>query len=262
MPGEAGRLKVRLPYSAERVERIRTIPGRRWDAEAKSWTVPCRALDRLLELFKGEPVDLDPSLDRAETPHPGLLERLKQALQARHYSPMTEKTYIGWTDRFLRAHSQNKPEDLGEGDVGAFLSSLATEGRVSASTQNQALHSILFFFEHVVGKPIGMVQGVVRAKMPERLPVVLSREEVLAVVGKMNGVTRLMATLLYGSGLRLLECCRLRVKDVDFYKNQITVRAGKGDKDRYTMLPAMAREPLQKHLECVQRLHQAWRILI
>lgn len=263
-PGEPGRLIVRLPYTPERVDKIRTIPGRHWDAEAKSWTVPRRALDRLMELFKGETVDLDPSLRGSEAPQPripleariSLLDRLRQAVQSRHYSPLTERAYLGWTDRFLYSSGVTRTEDLQEAQLARFLSGLASEGRVSASTQNQALNSLLFFFQHVLGKEIGPLQGVVRAKRPLRLPVVLGREEVKAILGRMNGAPRLMATLLYGAGLRLLECCRLRVKDMDFARNQIVVRAGKGDKDRYTMMPTFARDLLQKHLEAVHRQHQ------
>jgi len=127
---------------------------------------------------------------------------------------------------------------------------------VAVSTQNQALHALLFFFKEVLGKEIGLVNGVVRAKRPVRLPVVLSRAEVRAVLGKMDGAPRLMAMLLYGAGLRLMECCKLRVKDLDFDQNQIVVRSGKGDKDRTTMFPAAAQEPLREHMERVKRRHE------
>jgi integron integrase len=149
-----------------------------------------------------------------------------------------------------------RPEDLGEAEVARFLSDLATDG-VSASTQNQALNALLFLFQRVLGKKIGLLKGVVRAKRPRQLPVVLTRGEVLAVLERMAGTPRLMALLLYGAGLRLMECCQLRVKDLDFDQNQIMVRSGKGGKDRCTMLPTSAREALRAHLEEVRRQHEA-----
>lgn len=145
---------------------------------------------------------------------------------------------------------------MGEVELGRFLSSLARDGRVSSSTQNQALNGILFLYGQVLGKDIGLLDGVARAKRPARLPVVLTREEVSRALGCMTGAPRLMAMLLYGAGLRLMECCRLRVKDVDFSQNQIVVRAGKGDKDRCTMLPATAKDPLLRHLDAVRWRHQ------
>jgi len=145
---------------------------------------------------------------------------------------------------------------MGEAEIGRFLSSLATERRVSASTQNQALNALLFLYHEVLEKKIGLVQGVVRAKQPRRLPVVLAKEEVGRLLACLEGAPWLMSMLLYGAGLRLMECCRLRVKDIDFSKNQIVVRAGKGNKDRYTMLPAAAKDPLLRHLQAVKRQHE------
>jgi integron integrase len=144
---------------------------------------------------------------------------------------------------------------MGEAEIARFLASLATDSRVSASTQNQALNALLFLYNEVMEKKIGLIQGVVRAKRPIRLPVVLTKDEVKRLLNCMSGTPWLMAMLLYGAGLRLMECCRLRVKDIDFSRNQIVVRAGKGDKDRYTMLPATVKEPLIKHLRAVKRQH-------
>src|SRR5918994_4751154 len=138
---------------------------------------------------------------------------------------------------------------MAEAEIVQFLSSLATEGRVSASTQNQALNALLFLYHEVLSKQIGLIDGVVRAKRPQRLPVVLTKDEVKKVIDHMNGVPRLMAILLYGAGLRLMECCRLRIKDIDFSRNEIVVRAGKGDKDRYTMLPSAVKKSLVQHLQ-------------
>jgi integron integrase len=158
--------------------------------------------------------------------------------------------------RYYEFHGRQDPAELGAEHVTAFLNALATNERVSASTQNQALAALLFLYREVLGKDLPWLDGLVRAKTPARLPVVLTREEVRAVLSRMEGVPRMMATLLYGSGLRLLECCRLRVKDVDFARNQITVRRGKGDKDRATMLPGALKDDLSLHLERARRQHQ------
>ncbi|MDE2293676.1 MAG: integron integrase [Elusimicrobia bacterium] len=174
-------------------------------------------------------------------------------MRARHCSQRTEKSYIGWARRFLRAAD---PDTAGTVELGRFLSTLAEEGDVSGSTQNQALHALLFLFKEALGRELGFVDGIVRAKRPVRLPVVLSREEVSRVLSCMTGTPRLMAMLLYGAGLRLMECCELRVKDVDFDQNQLVVRGGKGDKDRCTMLPASVVEPLRAHLAWVKRQHE------
>jgi integrase len=145
---------------------------------------------------------------------------------------------------------------MGEAEIGGFLSSLATDSHVSASTQNQALNALIFLYREILKKDIGYVNGVVRAKRPHRLPVVLTRQEVRSILGSLEGSDWIMAMLLYGAGLRLMECLRLRVKDIDFASNQIVVRAGKGDKDRHTMLPAAVKEPLAKHLDLIRRQHQ------
>jgi integron integrase len=263
-PGPNGRLIVVLPYSPERLAKIKTVPGRRWHGPEKYWSVPGDqgAAARLTSLFKGDAVEFGaaprtsvppaPPPDHAALPH---LDQLSAAIRARHFSPRTEIAYSGWVRRFLEKTGRS-PEDLNEAAVGAFLTSLATEAHVSASTQNQALNALLFFYQNVLGKKLGLIDGVVRAKRPERLPVVLSKEEVRRVLSCMSGVTRLMATLLYGSGLRLMECCRLRVKDLDWDQNQLVVRAGKGDKDRYTTLPSGLRDPLREHLARVEVRHR------
>lgn len=255
-PGPPGRLIVRFSYSASRVEKIKTVEGRRWHAPEKYWTVPDapEMPARLQALF----AERNPVSKRGEISGslaPSLMENVHRAARARHFSPRTEESYASWIRRFMQ-HSGTRPEELGEAEIGKFLSYLAVEGRVSASTQNQALQAILFFYQHVLDKKIDRVEDVVRAKRPVRLPVVLSREEVREVVSRMTGTPRLMAMFLYGAGLRLLECCRLRVKDIDLSQNQIVVRAGKGNKDRYTTLPIAVQEPLRRHLAFVQRQHQ------
>ncbi len=190
------------------------------------------------------------------TPKPRLLDQVREAIRMLHYSPRTEETYVGWIKRFIYYHNKRHPAEMSEQEIARFLSGLASQSHVSASTQNQALNAVLFLYREVLHKEIGYVNGVVRAKRPRRLPVVLTREEVKTLLSHLDGTNRLMATLLYGAGLRLMECLRLRVKDIDFANNQIVVRGGKGDKDRYTMLPASLREALAKHLEVVKRQHQ------
>lgn len=163
---------------------------------------------------------------------------------------------MGWVRRFVVFHQRRHPLSMGSAEVSAFLSDLATQGNVSASTQNQALAALLFLYSEVLHRPLEFVGGVVHAKRPSRLPVVMSREEVKAVLGELTGTWHLMASLLYGSGLRLLECVSLRVKDVDFTAGHIVVRRGKGQKDRMTLLPRAVVEPLRIHLTKVNELHQ------
>jgi integron integrase len=187
---------------------------------------------------------------------PKLLDQVRKAIRTRHYSDKTEEAYVGWIKRFIFFHNKRHPAEIAEAEIARFLSSLATESNVSSSTQNQALNALLFLYKEVLDKKIGLIQGIVRAKRSRRLPVVLTKEEVKRVLSGITGTPWLMAMLLYGAGLRLMECCRLRVKDIDFSKNQIVIRAGKGDKDRYTMLPGVVKEPLLRHLQAVKRQHE------
>jgi integron integrase len=169
---------------------------------------------------------------------------------------MTEKAYVGWIKRFIFFHHKRHPAEMGENEIGRFLSSLATDSHVSASTQNQALNALLFLYREILNKDIGYLNGIVRAKRPHRLPVVLTRQEVRSIFGFLDSSDWIMIMLLYGAGLRLMECLRLRVKDIDFTTNQIVVRAGKGDKDRHTMLPTAVKEPFAKHLDMIRRQHE------
>lgn len=187
---------------------------------------------------------------------PRLLDRVREAIRARHYSYRTEEAYVSWIRRYILYHHKRHPADMGAPEITEFLTALAVERNVSASTQNQALAAILFLYKEVLGCDPGWLEGVVRAKRPRRLPVVLSRREVETLLAALDGTSWLMAMLLYGSGLRLMECLRLRVKDIDFERNEILVREGKGDKDRVTMLPAVVRERLAKHLCRVRRVHE------
>jgi integron integrase len=187
---------------------------------------------------------------------PKLLEQVREAVRTRHYSLRTEEAYIRWVRRYILFFDKRHPADMGVREVSAFLSHLAVERNVSASTQNQALSALLFLYREVLSLPIGWVDDVERAKRPKRLPVVFTREEVKAVLNHLRAEWWLMASLLYGAGLRLMECIRLRVKDVDFAQLQIMVREGKGNKDRITMLPPSLVEPLRRQLERAKALHE------
>jgi integron integrase len=187
---------------------------------------------------------------------PKLLDRVRHAIRTRHYSSRTEEAYVHWIRRYIVFHEKKHPSTLGAPDISRFLTWLAVERQVSASTQNQALSAVLFLYK-VLAIEVGAVPTVVRARTPERLPVVLSRDEIGAILKQLTGTERLVVMLLYGSGVRLEECLELRVKDLDFDRHQIIVRQGKGQKDRMTMLPAAARETLTRHLADVRRLHQA-----
>ncbi|MHC4628311.1 MAG: phage integrase N-terminal SAM-like domain-containing protein, partial [Planctomycetota bacterium] len=187
---------------------------------------------------------------------PRLLEQLHQALRSRHYSRRTEQTYCQWVKRFIYFHKVRHPAEMAEPEINAFLTHLAVTERVSASTQNQALSAILFLYRHVLNRKIGDLGEVIRARKPKRLPVVMTREEVKLVLGHLKGDKWLMANIMYGAGLRVRECLRLRVQDVDLAASQILVRDGKGFKDRVTMLPNVIKRPLLEHLEVVKKIHE------
>jgi len=199
-----------------------------------------------------------PDFSRGETPQgrePRLLEQVHEAIRRLHYSSRTEETYVHWIKRFIYWSGKRHPAVLGESEVSAFLSHLATERNVAAATQNQALAALLFLYKQVLGRDLGWFDDLVRAKRPVRLPVVLTHGEVAALLAQLRGAHWLMASLLYGAGLRLMECLRLRVKDVDIAYRQILVRDGKGGKDRVTMLPESAVQPLHAQLGEAKRLH-------
>ena len=185
-----------------------------------------------------------------------LLNQLRNTISAKHYSIRTEQAYVNWVNRFIRFHHKKHPELMGEPEITAFLNYLAVNRKVAASTQNQALSAILFLYNEVLKSDINHLDDVVRAKRPLKLPIVFSRTEVKKLLLHLEGAKWLMAALLYGSGLRLMECIRLRVKDIDFHYQQITVRDGKGQKDRVTVLSEKIVSPLRKHLQKVNLLHQ------
>jgi integron integrase len=188
---------------------------------------------------------------------PKLLDQVREAIQVRHYSIRTEKSYVSWIRQYILFHDKKHPREMGEREVSSFLSYLASKRNVAASTQNQALSAILFLYREVLKIELDWLEDVVRAKKPQRLPVVLSKHETSSLLARLDGVNRLMASLLYGSGLRLMECLRLRVSDVDFTQKLIVVRNGKGGKDRVTLFPEPLVPLLQDHLQKVKLIHQA-----
>ena len=185
-----------------------------------------------------------------------MLDEVRAAMRLKRFSSRTEKAYVRWIVRFIRFHEMRHPDEMGGPGATRLLSWLATRRRVSASTQNQALAAILFLYRNVLGVELPWLDEMVRAKRSRNLPVVLSRGEVAELMQKMTGTSKLMAQVMYGSGLRLLECCRLRVKDLDFSRNQIIVRKGKGAKDRVTLLPHGVRVQLENQVEQVKRRHR------
>ncbi|MBN1474250.1 MAG: integron integrase [Syntrophaceae bacterium] len=188
---------------------------------------------------------------------PKLLDQLSQAMRSRHYSRKTEATYIHWIKRFIFFHNVRHPKDMAEPEINAFLTNLAVKEHVSASTQNQALCAIIFLYKYVLDRKIGDIGEVIRAKKSVRLPVVMTKSEVKAILENLKDDKWIIAYLMYGAGLRLMECLRLRIQDLDFSKNQIIVRSGKGDKDRITMFPESVKKPLIEHLSKVKKIHES-----
>ncbi|MCH8021917.1 integron integrase [candidate division KSB1 bacterium] len=185
-----------------------------------------------------------------------LLEVVRDSLRTQNYSYRTEKTYINWIRKYILFHNKRHPKEMGEREINQFLTYLAVNQKVAASTQNQALSALLFLYKVILGKEIGWIGNIQRARKPKKIPVVFTREEVKKVMLHLHGKCWLMGALMYGSGLRLMECLRLRVKDLDFACRQITVRSGKGQKDRLTMMPESVISPLKTHLKRVKALHE------
>jgi integron integrase len=187
---------------------------------------------------------------------PRLLDAIRDQIRLRHYSLRTERAYVQWSRRYIRFYRGRHPREMGGTEVIAFLGSLASEGNVSAATQSQALAAILFLYKEVLGIELAWLENIPRAKRPRRLPTVLTKDEVRRILAEMTGTHSLMTRLLYGTGMRLTECLRLRVKDVELTRREILIREGKGGKDRVTMLPATLVEPLKEHLVRVRSLHE------
>lgn len=184
-----------------------------------------------------------------------LLDQVRDAIRLKHYSIRTEESYVTWIRRYILFHNKRHPNEMASAEIEAFLTHLAVDQQVAASTQNQALSALLFLYRDVLKSSLDLPIDAIRAKRPKRLPTVLTKEETLKAIERLSGTQRLMAKLLYGGGLRLMECLRLRVKDLDFAQRQIIVRDGKGMEDRVTMLPESLIIPLQEHLSHVKRIH-------
>lgn len=193
-----------------------------------------------------------------ETPSqpPRLLQQVREKIRYKHYSIRTESAYIDWIKRFIFFHERRHPRDMGAAEIERFLTHLAVEGKVAAATQNQAKSALLFLYREVLEVQLPWLDNIESAKTPKRLPVVLTQAEVLAILLQMEGRQQLIGRLLYGTGMRILECLRLRVKDVDFARGEILIRDGKGFKDRITMLPCALRAPLQEHLRLMKTAHE------
>lgn len=187
---------------------------------------------------------------------PRLLDQVRACCRVRHYSLRTEKAYVHWIRRFILFHGKRHPREMGAGEIEAFLTHLAVEEQVAASTQNQALAAILFLYREILAIELPWLDGITRAKRPPRVPVVLTRDEVRALLARLDGIYWLIASLMYGSGLRLMEAMRLRIKDVDPERREVTVREGKGGKDRRTMLPDTLVEPLRRQIDRVRIVHE------
>ena len=219
------------------------------DTSVRSGTRVRELAPRLLRAHPATPAL--PSADK----DPKLLDRLRSEMRLRHYSPRTEQAYSWWIRRFVQFNGYRHPDQLGVPAVRAFLSDLADQHHVSASTQNQARAALLFLYRHILGAPLPFLEGVAPAKTQRRIPVVLSRNEVELVLSHLQGIPRLIALLMYGGGLRLREAMTLRVKDIDFERSEITIRSGKGGKDRRTTLPRSLIADLERHLARVRQQH-------
>jgi integron integrase len=195
----------------------------------------------------------------SENPHgqePKLLDQVRGKIRLKHYSIRTEQAYTDWIKRFILHFGKRHPRDMGASEVEQFLTHLAVNGKVSASTQNQAKAALLFLYKEVLATELSWLDNVEQAKTPKRLPVVLNRDEIQAILSRLTGTHGLIVRLLYGTGMRIMECLRLRVQDVDFKRREILIRDGKGFKDRVTMLPMTLEVPLQVHLLKVRELHE------
>jgi len=276
-----GRFSIDVPYNQPLIDALKRVPGHSWDPESRLWSVPAKpwvAQKLLKELYATglftapESHESSPILSTEARPpivsvptssargsssiNVQLLSRYDELLESRHYSPRTRRTYRSWMEKYRDYHKGRPLLSLGQEEVNQYLTSLAVQDGISSSTQNQALAAILFFYRGIGGAESVDFSGVIRAKKSQRLPVVLSRSEVKSVLSFMTGDKWLAARLMYGCGLRLMECVSLRVQDIDFELHELLVRNGKGAKDRVTMLPESLVEPLREHLERVRAIHQ------
>jgi integron integrase len=262
-------IKVTFSYSSTYVSRIKTIPGHKWHPEGKYWTCPYATLNNLLLAFAGEDINLDSSLealmpkvgakkpdDRADQPANPLLEQARNLVRLKHYSIRTEKSYFAWIQRYLLFHNNHNPKNLGVYEIEAFLSHLAVDMKVSSSTQNQAFNALLFLYRDVLKISLDESINAIRAKKSQHRPTVMTKDETIKLIEAVAADYQLMVKLIYGAGLRLMECVRLRIKDIDFANNHIVVRDAKGMKDRVTVLPVNLRDSLTEHMRRVRLVYE------
>jgi integron integrase len=255
--GVEGEVRVTFPYAPKAVTVVKSVGGGRWCPEGKYWSFAHseETLNRLIGAFSGEELEIDPSLQHFSQGN--LIEQARRLIRTKHYSLRTEKSYLPWINRYAQYHNNRNPKEMGTQEIEAFLSHLAVDLRVSASTQNQAFNALLFLYRHVLKVPLADSINAVRAKKPMRLPTVMTKEETMKVIRAVSAEYQLIVKLIYGAGLRIMECLRLRVKDIDFQGCRIVVRDAKGMKDRITVLPNDLAVPLEAHLERVRLLHQS-----
>ena len=252
-------------FSTPVLNAVRNVPGRRWDNDKRIWLIPDnqKAADQLLQnifdtgLFNVPQTDLEsPATSQSQDSFITCeIKKLNEALSVRHYSDHTKQCYKKWVKEFLQIHKDNL-NTIGEVQINEFLKDLALNKIVSASTQNQALAALLFYFRYIKNTPIMELGSVIHAKKKERIPVVFSRDEVTRVIDCMYGTKKLIAKLLYGTGMRLNEALSLRILDLDFDRNEIIIRHGKGDKDRHVMIPQKLIPELKAHIEKVRQIHK------
>lgn len=226
-----GEIRVAFPYNHAAVATIKSLGSGRWHPDGKYWSFPHseQLLNRLLSAFSGEEVNIEPSFQQpATTLSPdGLLDRVHHLIRLKHYSMRTEETYLHWITRYLAFHDNRDPKEMGRTEIEAFLSHLAVNLKVAAATQNVAFNAVLFLYREVLKKELDGSINAIRAKKPVRLPTVMTKDETMKVIAAVPTDHQLMVKLIYGSGLRIMECLRLRVKDVDFENSQILVRDAK-----------------------------------
>jgi integron integrase len=256
----SGRIKVTFPYTPGIVAKLRTIKTSQWHPEGKYWSFPHSkpALNEVLSALVGEDIDIHPSLRTLIGPFQidPLLEQAQDVIRMKHYSIRTEDSYLPWIRRYIEFHHGRDPREMGPQDIEAFLTHLAVDLKVAASTQNVAFNALLFLYKEVLKEELDGPVNALRAKKPARLPTVMTKEETMRVIVAVPADHQLMVKLIYGSGLRLMECLRLRVKDIDFGNSQLIIRDGKGMKDRITILPDNLKPLLGEHLERVKLVHQ------
>ncbi len=252
-------LQIKTPYHESVVNAMRTIPGRHWSAVKKVWLIPDTPFHReklLSSLYETKLFTYQPNRKDDSTNQKHLYLRFHQAARTRHFSSRTEKSYRQWIQRYLHYYNGLEPENLTGSHINKFLSYLAVKRKVSPSTQNQALAALFFLYKQVLNKKVDDPDSIIRAEKPKRLPVVLSKTEVKKVISHVPEDKKLIAALLYGTGMRLMECLQLRVKDIDLECNEIRIRDAKGAKDRITMIPESLKTELKKQLTRSQLIHK------